>query len=333
MSIRIMNSVWQNEDVSQHRELIVLLALADFSDDDGVCFPSVPKIAKKSRMSERNAQRIIHVLCEKKWLEVLTEGGCRNGKNISNRYKILLGTEADPGRGDNLSPGVKMTPRGDRVVSPGGDKAMTPQGVTELCHPNHQKEPSKETSTTTERSPVQAEPAATEKEVVVASSFEGSSEQEAEMDAETLEDLGAEFGLNAKQADELRACAVRYGIGYVEEKAEITRAEPRKNAAAFFMKALTEDWQRPVKIARKVRNIPVPSKEEDAPSTPPDFSAELRWWQSATDEEKEAMLARPECELFRHKMRGNPSPSNLHLSAIRLALAKQGKSQPVEAAA
>jgi hypothetical protein len=154
MSIRVMTNVWQNEDVSQHRELIVLLALADFCDDDGVCFPSVPKIAKKSRMSERNAQRIIHLLCGKKWLEVLTEGGCRNGKNISNRYKILLGTEADPARGDNLSPGDKMPPRGDRATSPGGDKAMTPQGVTEPCHPNHQKEPSKETSTTTESAAV-----------------------------------------------------------------------------------------------------------------------------------------------------------------------------------
>jgi hypothetical protein len=246
MSIHVMNSVWQNEDVSQHRELIVLLALADFCDDDGVCFPSVPKIAKKSRMSERNAQRIIHLLCGKKWLEVLTEGGCRNGKNISNRYKILLGTEADPARGDNLSPGDKMPPRGDRATSPGGDKAMTPQGVTEPCHPNHHKEPSKETSTTTESAPATETAPAPEKSVVVAPSLGPVEEAEAVR-------LAKEFGACPKQAQALRWHLQSKGPGYVQEKAEIARRRPAQHRNGAFWKALDENWPKPAEDERPVK--------------------------------------------------------------------------------
>jgi hypothetical protein len=136
MSIAVMNRVWQSQEVSKHPELIVLLALADFSDDDGVCFPKMSTIARKARMSERNTQRMIQHLCDQGWLLIVEKGGFRNGRNVPNKYRILL-------RGDNLTPhGVS------EFRHPGGDKALTPHGVTELRHPNRHKEPSKETTTT-----------------------------------------------------------------------------------------------------------------------------------------------------------------------------------------
>jgi len=44
-----MTKVW---DCGRYEkgELLVLLALADWADDAGVCFPGVPKIAAKSRL-------------------------------------------------------------------------------------------------------------------------------------------------------------------------------------------------------------------------------------------------------------------------------------------
>lgn len=50
MSIRTMSKVWE---CSQHSgsNLLMLLAVADFSDDDGMAFPAVEKLAKKCRMS------------------------------------------------------------------------------------------------------------------------------------------------------------------------------------------------------------------------------------------------------------------------------------------
>jgi hypothetical protein len=73
-----------------HTELIVLLAMADFADDAGYCFPSVSTLAKKSRISQRQALRVIQHLCDKQWIELVEKGGVRNGRNVSNRYRILL---------------------------------------------------------------------------------------------------------------------------------------------------------------------------------------------------------------------------------------------------
>jgi len=84
MSIRIMANVWENgpEDRS---ELLVLLALSDFANDEGECWPSMVGVAEKARMTERGAQKIVRRLEETGWLQVETGGG-RGGKN---KYRIL----------------------------------------------------------------------------------------------------------------------------------------------------------------------------------------------------------------------------------------------------
>jgi hypothetical protein len=50
-----MNLVWENAPYKDGA-LLVLLALADWSDDKGRSFPSVPTLAAKTRQSERNTQ-------------------------------------------------------------------------------------------------------------------------------------------------------------------------------------------------------------------------------------------------------------------------------------
>lgn len=61
MSIRKMAEVWER---SQHSatHLLMLLAIADFADDDGRAYPSVASLARKCRMKPRNAQMIIAAL-------------------------------------------------------------------------------------------------------------------------------------------------------------------------------------------------------------------------------------------------------------------------------
>ena len=65
-----MARVWE---LSRHvgTDLLMLLAIADFSDDDGLAFPSVEKLAKKCRMSKRNAQDRLKVLSESGELTIL----------------------------------------------------------------------------------------------------------------------------------------------------------------------------------------------------------------------------------------------------------------------
>jgi hypothetical protein len=128
MSIKVMSMVWETEVVSDHTELLLLLAMADFADDDGACFPSVRKLAKKSRISERQAHRVIKQLCDRKYIELVEQGGVRNGKNVSNRYRILVTGEDVKGAGTDA-----MSPRGIDTTTPRTD-TMSPPGVTPLCH-------------------------------------------------------------------------------------------------------------------------------------------------------------------------------------------------------
>lgn len=74
MSIKTMARVW---DQSRHSgsNLLILLAIADFSDDDGQAYPSVSKLADKCRMSKRNAQDRLRELSESGELTILKNQG------------------------------------------------------------------------------------------------------------------------------------------------------------------------------------------------------------------------------------------------------------------
>lgn len=78
-----MTDVWDNGP-GDKSETLILLALADFCNDDGECWPSVATIAAKARMTERGAQKIIARLVEIGWLEIQEGGGRRN----CNLYRI-----------------------------------------------------------------------------------------------------------------------------------------------------------------------------------------------------------------------------------------------------
>lgn len=84
MSIKVMSRVWENGPQSQG-ELLVMLALADWSNDQGQSWPSMEGIAQKARLSDaRSARRIIRRLEEAGWIEIDVGGG-RHG---CNKYTI-----------------------------------------------------------------------------------------------------------------------------------------------------------------------------------------------------------------------------------------------------
>lgn len=99
MSIRIMSWVWDSGPADQ-AQTMVLLAIADFCDDSGMCWPSVASIAQKARMSERNARRIIRALQDAGWLDIEEQ----RGRNQTNRYRVKkpdivsARTECPPGQ-------------------------------------------------------------------------------------------------------------------------------------------------------------------------------------------------------------------------------------------
>jgi hypothetical protein len=83
VSIRILSRIWESGP-EDRGELLVLLALADFSNDAGESWPAVASIARKARMDERSARRILRKLEASGWL-TSDIGGGRHG---CSRYRI-----------------------------------------------------------------------------------------------------------------------------------------------------------------------------------------------------------------------------------------------------
>jgi helix-turn-helix protein len=63
MSIRVMNRVWEHSE-QKEGTLLVLLALADYADDNGVCWPAQPEIAKKARLTDRQIRNVLKGLVD-----------------------------------------------------------------------------------------------------------------------------------------------------------------------------------------------------------------------------------------------------------------------------
>jgi hypothetical protein len=97
VSIRVMSLIWDAYPGGGGSELLALLALADWSDDEGRCWPAVAAIAEKARLSRSQAQRVVHGLIGSGF--VLVEGNEYGGKpGATRQYRINL--KAMTGRTD-----------------------------------------------------------------------------------------------------------------------------------------------------------------------------------------------------------------------------------------
>ncbi len=88
MSIGVMTRVWEHSRAS-HGNLLVLLAIADFADDRGRAYPSVPTLERKSRLSERGVQNALKALVALGELRIVPGAG-PNGTNL---YTVTLSSE------------------------------------------------------------------------------------------------------------------------------------------------------------------------------------------------------------------------------------------------
>ena len=89
MSIKLMAQVWEHSEISEPSELLVLLALADWANDDGECWPAMKTLGAKARISDRMARTYVRRL-EHKGLLVCPS--TKGGKGHSNRYILRLDT-------------------------------------------------------------------------------------------------------------------------------------------------------------------------------------------------------------------------------------------------
>jgi hypothetical protein len=117
MSMRMMTQVWER---SEHKgsELLLMLAIADNANDQGIAYPSTKTLAKKTRLDHRHTRRLLRIL-ERSGELTISIG---TGPHGCNEYRIALST-LSTGRGGKMprgaiSSGAYRTKRGGRPRPP-----------------------------------------------------------------------------------------------------------------------------------------------------------------------------------------------------------------------
>lgn len=139
MSVRLMALVWANAPC-KGSALLVLLALADFSNDDGMnAYPSVATLAAKARLSAREVQYILRNLESQK----LIVSSPRTGRSTIYKVNVSELEGCNVCRGASLA-GVQSLRGGVQPASPPGVQPIAGGGCNPL-HPepleNHHSEP------------------------------------------------------------------------------------------------------------------------------------------------------------------------------------------------
>ena len=128
MAIRLMTAVWDDGSLPRG-DVLLMLALADHANDDGLSFPSIARLARRTRSSPSTVRRHLRSLQAEGRLVVDAREG------TSNLYRIVLHGDrwlyAHPGQSDTPT---KLTPlptggRGTPVtaVAGGAVTAVTPE--------------------------------------------------------------------------------------------------------------------------------------------------------------------------------------------------------------
>ncbi len=87
MSVRLISAVWSDAPY-EGGVLLVLLALADYCNDEGQCWPRVESLAAKARLGTRQTRNVLKQLKADGILSVQTGGG----RGIVSRYKLNVET-------------------------------------------------------------------------------------------------------------------------------------------------------------------------------------------------------------------------------------------------
>ncbi|MGB3750293.1 MAG: helix-turn-helix domain-containing protein [Arcobacteraceae bacterium] len=86
MSIKQMQAVFEDEDIKGNEKLL-MLALADSSNDSGICFPNWNTLMKKTSMSKGSISKWLNILEEKKMLFRKSRNR-KNGSRTSNKFLV-----------------------------------------------------------------------------------------------------------------------------------------------------------------------------------------------------------------------------------------------------
>jgi len=116
VSVRASTWAWSLEEV-MGSEALVLLALADQANDEGLCWPSQEKLAPKARQSVSTLRRSLRSLEKMGLLTTITRSSTRGRR--SNLYLLHIGAKPD------------LSMRSAKAVNLGEDAAQACQMLEE----------------------------------------------------------------------------------------------------------------------------------------------------------------------------------------------------------
>lgn len=109
MSVETSNRVWKQSGKGG-TPLLLLLAMADWSDDWGYCHPSIEQMAVKCRQTERNILNLIADLEKSSELRRLARGKGGRGKGSGSVYQVITGmNQVEITASEQSSPLARMT--------------------------------------------------------------------------------------------------------------------------------------------------------------------------------------------------------------------------------
>lgn len=130
MSISAMNWAWEQETDGPAMQ-IILVALADFADEEHSCWPSMAKLAARARISERTVKRVLRDL-ETAGYFVRRRRYVAFGKRSNDRYVLAVGQTITRA---SAALGAKLAPNEENEVKP----QVTPLGAN--LAPNEENAP------------------------------------------------------------------------------------------------------------------------------------------------------------------------------------------------
>ena len=225
MSIRVMTSVWDDARTKAHTELLVLLALADWANDDGHCWPTVAALAAKARLSERATQQILGRLAATGRIRRISGGG----RGRATQYEVVIAKNTERETVNAIHRKENAESASSNGLHPFGPERVQPAAKNGECRAPHTSytRQNKSTTTTTNGN---------------AASVAGENGSLSSL----VDELQVAFGLSKSQCDTVAGYVRSRGEDYVRAKAQVVRSQPRRNAAGALLAALRDDWQPPI---------------------------------------------------------------------------------------
>lgn len=135
MSIRLMSDVFRRVHGMPSGRRMLLVVLADFANDEGVCWPSIKSLALNADLGERHVSAELKELMRAGFLAIEEVAG----KSNVYRLSIERGVNHSSPQGMNHSSGVNHS--SSRTTVQGGDEPQAtptpaPQAITTTLNPH-----------------------------------------------------------------------------------------------------------------------------------------------------------------------------------------------------